>query len=224
MFAEVFDPPGPVVEVGSFYLPGYQWLSDLRPYFKGGSYTGCDLRRGPGVDRIENAEALSFADRSVGTMLLFEILEHLPRPYRAISEARRVLREDGLMALSVPFDYRLHGFPNDYWRFTASGIHTLLSEFPEKVIFALGPELKPAFIFAAAAKNVSPTFAEKKGRFLAEIQKTFQDSRHRGYMSVLKSRGRDLFGFLLGRANLGVRVFVPSKAYYEQESAPRQQI
>jgi hypothetical protein len=60
----------------------------------------------------------------------------------------------GLLALSVPFNYRLHGFPSDYWRFTASGIHTLLAEFPAKIVFAIGPQLKPAFIFAVATKTV----------------------------------------------------------------------
>ena len=46
------------------------------------------------------------------------------------ADVKRVLRDEGLLALSVPFSYRLHGFPSDYWRFTASGIYTLLAEFP----------------------------------------------------------------------------------------------
>lgn len=42
-------------------------------------------------------ETSRFADGSVGTLLLFEILEHLPHPQKAIAEAHRVLREDGLL-------------------------------------------------------------------------------------------------------------------------------
>src|SRR2546428_9662792 len=107
LFAQNFAPSGPVVEIGSLYLPGYEALSDLRGLFSGREYIGCDIRQGLGVDRIENAEALRFSDGSVGTLLLFEILEHLPHPQKAIAEAHRVLREDGLLALSVPFNYRL---------------------------------------------------------------------------------------------------------------------
>jgi len=163
LFAEAFSPIGPIVEVGSLYLPGYEALSDLRDLFPGRQYIGCDIRQGLGVDRIEDAEALRFADRSVETLLLLDVLEHLPHPQKAIAEAYRVLRDDGLLALSTPFNYRLHGFPSDYWRFTASGIHTLLQDFPDKVVFALGPRVKPAFIFAVAAKRTSEKFCRSSG-------------------------------------------------------------
>jgi SAM-dependent methyltransferase len=211
LFSEVFEPSGPVVEIGSLYPPGYEALSNLRPYFMGKEYIGCDIRHGMGVDRIEDAHALSFADHSIKTMLMLEILEHLPYPHKAIEEAWRVLDDDGLLVVSVPFNFRLHGFPTDYWRFTASGIHLLLSEFPDKLVFALGPKLKPAFIFAVAAKKASSDFADKKTRFQSKVQEAFQHSWLRGYVSVLKERGRDFLGLLLGRANLSVTFFDPTQ-------------
>ena len=119
LFAEVFHPPAPVVELGAYYPPGYAWLSDLRAYFPGREYIGCDLRAGNGVGRIEDAQRLSFQDSSVGTTLAFEILEHVPDSHMAISEACRVLRDDGLFALSTPFNHGLHAFPDDYWRFSS---------------------------------------------------------------------------------------------------------
>lgn len=211
LFAESFTPAGPVVEIGSLYLPGYEELSNLRHFFNGLEYIGCDIRQGLGVDRIEDAQALSFADKSVGTMLLFEILEHLPHPDRAIAEARRVLRDDGLLVLSVPFSYRLHGFPTDYWRFTSSGIYTLLSDFPDKTIFALGPRVKPAFIFAVAAKTASPDFTARKEQFRSKVHETFRRSLLQGHLSAVKERARDLFGCLLGRAELSPIFFEPSQ-------------
>jgi hypothetical protein len=50
LFAETFDGAPPVVEVGAYYPPGYEWLCDLRPYFVGREYVGCDIRSGPGVE------------------------------------------------------------------------------------------------------------------------------------------------------------------------------
>lgn len=172
---------------------------------------GCDIREGPGVDRIEDAQALRFADRSIGTMLLCEILEHVPHPHQAITEARRVLRDDGLLALSVPFNYRLHGFPTDYWRFTPSGIYTLLADFPDKIIFAAGPRVKPTFVFAVAAKQAAKEFADRKVAFESKIQDTFKRTRLQGHLSVLKERSRDFFGYLLGRAELSVMFFDPER-------------
>lgn len=213
LFSESFKPSGPVVEIGSLYLPGYEELCNVRRYFNGLEYIGCDIRQGLGVDRVEDAQALRFADRSVGTVLLLETLEHLPYPEKAIAEAWRVLRDEGLLALSVPFNYRLHGFPTDYWRFTASGVHTLLSGFPDKLIFALGPQVKPAFIFAVAAKTASGEFRERKAQFQEKVHATFHSLPYRlqGHISVLKERGRDLLGCLLGRAKLSVSFFDPSE-------------
>lgn len=209
-FAVCFEPPGRVVEIGSLYLPGYESLSDLRPFFANREYVGCDIRRGLGVDRLEDAHALSFDNGSVGTVLLFEILEHLPRPNVAISEARRVLSENGILALSVPFQYRLHGFPSDYWRFTASGVDVLLADFPQRTILSVGPRDKPAFVFAVAAKSAGGTFAERSGLFTIAVKAAYRRTLLRGHVSALKERGRDLLGLLMGRAHVGVWVFDPN--------------
>ena len=207
IFVECFSPTGPVYELGSFYPEGFEKLGDLRELFAGCDYVCCDLREGPGVDRVENAEALTFADRSAGTLLMFELLEHLRHPRRAVAQARRVLRDDGLLAMSVPFSYRLHGFPADYWRFTASGVHELLSDFPEKVVFAAGPAVKPSVIFAIAAMTSSPDFRHRAQVFRARIEDHFRRNRLAGHASILKERARDLFGYLLGRARLSIRFF-----------------
>jgi SAM-dependent methyltransferase len=199
-----------VVEIGSRYRPGFRELADLRPHFPGLEYIGCDLEPGPGVDRIEDAERLRFADGAAGAVLLLEVLEHLRRPERALAEARRVLRGDGLLVVSVPTSYRLHGFPADYWRFTASGLARLLADFPDAILFALGPRLKPALAFAVASRSASPAFTAAKQRFRGEVEEAFRRTRLRGYASVLKERGRDFFGALFGRADLSVAFFPPA--------------
>jgi len=128
------------------------------------------------------------------------------------------LVDRGLLALSVPFNYRLHGFPSDYWRFTASGIYTLLEDFPDKVVFAVGPQLKPAFIFAVATTTACREFADKNARFQSMIQNAFRQSRFRGHVSVLKERARDFLGHLLGRAHLSVTFYDPTiPAWYVAE-------
>jgi SAM-dependent methyltransferase len=207
LFVTCFDPSGPVIEIGSRYAPGHRRLSDFRPLFPGVPYIGCDSREGPGVDRVEGAEARSFAEGSAGTVVCTCTLEHVRRPERAIAEMRRVLREDGVLALSVPFTFRLHGLPEDYWRFTPSGVDVLLSGFEDTVIFSVGPRLKPAFVFAVAARRASARFAESKARFRSEVQGAFRRSRLWGHVSVFKERGRDFLGHLLGRAELSVRFF-----------------
>ena len=48
--------------------------------------------RAPWHDREVSAEALPFADGSVGALVLFDVLHHLPSPRRFFDEAARVLR------------------------------------------------------------------------------------------------------------------------------------
>lgn len=52
----------------------------------------CDVTKG-----------LPFASQCFGAVLMSEVLEHLIEDGMALSEARRVMRDDGILALSVPF-------------------------------------------------------------------------------------------------------------------------
>ena len=133
LFAEVFEPSGPIYEFGSYQVAGQEELGDLRGLFRGKEYVGCDLRPGRGVDRIEDLSALSLADDSVATALVLETLEHVAEIEAAVSELRRVLEPGGLVALSMPFDLRIHGYPSDYWRVTPVGMQRLLEGFEGRI-------------------------------------------------------------------------------------------
>jgi SAM-dependent methyltransferase len=79
-------------------------------------------------------------DGSVDSVLATETLEHVRDPAQFLSEAFRVLRSDGKLILTVPFSARWHYIPEDYWRFTPSGLLQLLREarFADIRIFARG--------------------------------------------------------------------------------------
>ena len=62
LVAETFDCPGPVYEFGSYQVEGQVDYADLRALFPGKAYVGCDMRPGPGVDRVEDVSAISLAD------------------------------------------------------------------------------------------------------------------------------------------------------------------
>ena len=72
--AESFSLRGPIFEFGSFQVDGQEAAADLRPFFPGYDYVGCDLRFGPGVDRVEDLANLTLADNSVPTIICVETL------------------------------------------------------------------------------------------------------------------------------------------------------
>jgi SAM-dependent methyltransferase len=224
LVAESFHPDGPIVEIGSYCVPGYEDLVNLRPYFPGREYVGCDVRPGPGVDRVENAEALSFQDRSFAAWLSCDMLAHTPNPGRVLKEARRVLRDDGIAALSVPFDSRLGAFPTDYWRFTASGLWVLLNEagFAEITIFSLGPRVKPRVVIGVAAAVASEEHTRRKRQFEQRVGQEYSRNRLHAHVNTMEKAARELFGTMLGRARLGAAFFDPHQpgGYYDVSIGP----
>lgn len=67
---------------------------------------------------------LPIASKQFETVLLTDVLEHIAAPEQLLREIRRLLCHDGILIGSVPFLYRLHEEPHDYYRYT---IHTLRS-------------------------------------------------------------------------------------------------
>jgi SAM-dependent methyltransferase len=61
---------------------------------------------------------LPFQDGSFDTVLLTDVLEHLPEPQDAMGEVGRILRWGGKLIIGVPFFYWIHEQPHDYHRYT----------------------------------------------------------------------------------------------------------
>jgi SAM-dependent methyltransferase len=61
---------------------------------------------------------LPFPDGEFDTILLSDVLEHIPEPAGLWREMARVLRKDGCLIMNVPFLYWLHEQPHDYYRYT----------------------------------------------------------------------------------------------------------
>lgn len=77
-------------------------------------------------DCLGSAERLPFADGSLRVIVSQEVFEHLPDPWAAIREVRRVLAPGGLLYLQTPFIIGYHPGPSDYWRFTDEGLERLI--------------------------------------------------------------------------------------------------
>jgi SAM-dependent methyltransferase len=162
--SETFDLPEPVLEIGSYLTPGREEIANLRQFFTGKSYVGIDIRPGPGVDQVADVECLPHADGSVGTVLCLSTLEHVQRFWRAFDELHRVLRPDGVLVISVPFNIRIHNHPSDYWRFTPEAVDLLLEDYPSRLIGWHGPVERPENIWAVAFREARPAITEAQFR------------------------------------------------------------
>lgn len=82
-------------------------------------------------DIVADAAALPLQDASVDGAVMCEVLEHLPLPQVAVDEIMRVLRPAGTLLGSVPFAIGVHADPHDYYRYTASALRRLFSDFDD---------------------------------------------------------------------------------------------
>ena len=204
--AETFDLPDPILEIGSYQVEGQEAIAQLRPLFANHSYLGVDSRPGPGVDQVADVEALPFADESFGTIIALNTFEHVPHFWRGLDEVYRVLRPDGALFISCPFDCHIHCYPHDYWRFTPEAFDLLLQDYPSRILGWHGPARRPANVWALAFREEHPTITS--GQFEQ------YRARLRRYGRQPMRPGRRL-RYQLGRLLCGRRPFA---SYLEQES------
>lgn len=88
-----------------------------------------------------DAHRLPFSSQSADCVLCCEVLEHVKDPRQCCREIWRVLKPGGVAFISVPFLFPIHADPEDYQRFTPSGVKILTENFAFVKIFQMGGSL-----------------------------------------------------------------------------------
>jgi SAM-dependent methyltransferase len=151
--ADALDLREPIYEFGSYQVAGQEGLADLRPLFRGRRYVGCDMRPGPGVDEVMDLHNISLPSASAGTVLILETLEHVEFVRRAVGEALRILRDDGVLIISSAMDFPIHDSPSDYWRFTPEAFRSLLRDCVSRLVVTLGEDTHPHTVLGVGFKG-----------------------------------------------------------------------
>jgi SAM-dependent methyltransferase len=84
--------------------------------------------RGARADVVYDGDRMPFGDGAFDTVLSNQVLEHVPDPRALWAEMVRVLAPGGRLIVTVPFSFRLHAEPDDYWRFTPYALRRLCDE------------------------------------------------------------------------------------------------
>lgn len=155
----------PVYEFGAYQVEEAPESCDLRPLLTGKDYVGCDMRAGPGVDRVLDLHQIDLPDAVVGTVFLMDTLEHVEYPHRAMAEIHRILKPDGVVIMSSVLDFFIHATPNDFWRFTPDGFRSLLKPFNSFHVGYYGPDIFPHSLVGIGFKGAVPATDEYLRRY-----------------------------------------------------------
>jgi SAM-dependent methyltransferase len=100
--------------------------ADLAPYralFPNSEYRCADLAARPGVDYVVRQDGtLGVPSEAFDLVLSTQVVEHVARPPTYFGECFRLLKPGGMAFVSTHGSFEDHGFPEDYQRWTASGL------------------------------------------------------------------------------------------------------
>lgn len=181
----------PIYEFGSYQVEGIAQETDLRPLFADKVFVGCDMRAGPGVDKVLNLHHIDLPDNTAGTVFLMDTLEHVEYPHQAVSEIYRILKPGGLLVMSSVLDYFIHETPNDYWRYTPDAFRSLLKPFQQAHVGWYGPDYFPQTVVGIGIKEAELPLANFEQRY-AEWNKKFTHITRQVELDLMRQTLRDL--------------------------------
>ncbi len=125
---------GPVLEVGS---KDYGSTSTFRDFYAGNEYVGVDMSEGRGVDVVLDLTQSTgtLGDGRFALGICCSVLEHVEKPWLFAVNLTRLIRPGGLLYMSVPWVWRYHAYPDDYFRFSHRGIISLFDGFDWGTLF-----------------------------------------------------------------------------------------
>lgn len=133
-------------------------------------FINLDIFPFPGVDVVGSADKLPFKDATFDGLTSESLLEHVADPKGVALEMMRVVKPGGYIYASAPFIHPYHASPDDFNRFTKSGLKEL---FPGCAVKEVGVRSGPwsAFlIFLAYWLGVVFSFGSRRiSPFLAHI-------------------------------------------------------
>lgn len=113
---------GVVVDIGAGKSP-------YRKFITAKQYICLDIENrtdDPNVIIADINEPIPLADNYADCVICTEVLEHIKKPYIAMSEFYRILKPGGKLILTTPMVWPLHEVPFDFYRYTRYGLEYLL--------------------------------------------------------------------------------------------------
>jgi len=164
---------GRVLDIGCGHQAIRQFLQQNCDYTGMDNYATAVEWYGSKPDIYAMADYLPFPDKSFDSVLLLDVLEHVPSTLATMQEVNRVLKTGGRVFIQLPFLYPVHDAPLDFYRWTEFGLEKLcnISGFDTEQTDTLGTPLQTAVLLMnlALCKSLINAWNRKNPVFLFVI-------------------------------------------------------
>lgn len=130
-------------------------------------YIGADLGVNSNAKiQLQPEGRIPLENESIDLILSTQVLEHVDNPHLYLTEAARVLTKDGRLIITTHGYWMYHPDPQDFWRWTSSGLKKIITEAGFEVIdftgvigrSAMGLQLFQDGIMFKLPKFIRPLF------------------------------------------------------------------
>ena len=104
------------------------------PFFRNAVIETLDIDRASGATHVVDLCDCSQVVRAIGRdkfdcVVCTEVLEHTRQPFNAAQSILEILKPNGLVFVTTPYNFRIHGPLPDCWRFTEHGLREVFKSF-----------------------------------------------------------------------------------------------
>ena len=108
---------------------------------------GVDMLEGDGVDVVHNLENGPFirGASAFSHVDCVSVMEHSMRPWDMARTLQTMMHVGASIYVNVPFIWRVHAYPDDYFRFTAAGVRSLFPDIEWDVVKYVHNEITDSY-------------------------------------------------------------------------------
>jgi SAM-dependent methyltransferase len=118
---------GVLYDLGCGESPYKDWLTQYAERYVGVDWS--DSLHQATADVVASLnDPLPIDGEVADSVLSLSVLEHLREPQVMLREACRILKPGGNLVLQVPWQWKIHEAPHDYYRYTPYGLQHLLEQ------------------------------------------------------------------------------------------------
>ena len=113
-----------ILDIGS----GKHFIEKIYPELKENNFFRLDIANRGYVDIIADLQKDSYFQKCFDVVICLNVLEHVYKFEDFVNNMSNLVKKDGILLLSVPYNSGLHYLPNDYFRMSHYALKRLLEE------------------------------------------------------------------------------------------------